>query len=106
MEPYRYLIWLALTCFPLLIIWMRFFNIFKPYIRVGIYLNLIFFIPGALWDFFAMEKGVWYFNGPFITPLIARHFPLEEFLLIFLFPWFIMTVTVFFREFFFKSATQ
>ena len=103
MEEYRYLAWLSLSWVPTIILWIKFSKLLRPYFRVGIYLNLLTFIPGLIWDRFAVAYGVWYFVPPFSTSLIWQFFPLEEFILMASFPWFILTATVLFSNFLDKN---
>lgn len=100
MEEYRYLIWLSLTWIPVIVLWVKFFDILKSYFKAGILINLLTFIPGAIWDYLAMDHGIWYFIKPLTGSLVFNYFPPEEFILIASMSWFCLTVTALFRKFF------
>ena len=106
MEPYRYLIWLSISWLPMVILWIKFPKLLWPHFKTGIYFVLWTFVPAVIWDYVAMANGVWYFNPPFIWPIFWKFFPVEELILIFSFPWFILTTTVLFANLFKKGVSK
>lgn len=97
MESYRYFIWISITWVPVVILWVRYFDDFKPYFRIGFFLNILTFAPAVFWDYTAVKNDVWYFIPPFVGPIFSG-IPLEEFILILSIPWFIFTTTILFKK--------
>ena len=104
MEPYRYIIWLGISWIPIIILWAKFFGTLKRYIKIVLYLNIMTFVPGVMWDYIAITNGIWYFVEPLAGPLVFDYFLVEELILIFSMPWFILTTTVLFGKLFKKNA--
>jgi len=61
-------------------------------LRERVLVTLIFFVVGVLWDHFAIWRGHWIFPGKGLIGIRIGLMPLEEYLFIFIIPFWVLTV--------------
>lgn len=60
--------------------------------RQAIITTFVLFAVGTLWDLYALSRGHWQFPGPGLVGVHIGPLPLEEYLFMFIVPFWIITV--------------
>jgi len=63
-----------------------------------LWIPIIFFIIGVLWDSWAVYRGHWNFEGQGLIGIKIGYLPLEEYLFFLIFPYFLLTTYRFFKK--------
>lgn len=71
--------------------------------RQSIYLIMIFFVIGVVWDHFAIWRGHWIFPKESNVGIKIGLMPIEEYLFIFIIPYFVITTYNFAKKIFYKN---
>lgn len=63
-----------------------------------LFIPLIYFVIGVVWDSWAVYRGNWSFEGPGLIGISIGYLPLEEYLFFLIFPYFLLVTYFFFRR--------